>query len=156
MNQHTCLLSFHGAHVARLSRLSSKCQFRFGLMQRKDWFRCSPYGDNLSDWHLQELARKVHAWQVEDSSPTSHEVTQIDLAFIPSEHGNLHCCFHPTFHASSRLLWKALPFPFIPVPSASPENVKCKSFDAWQASLVGNCEQVLSSIAIYNSIMYSI
>lgn len=151
MNQHTCLLSFHGAHVARPSRLSSKCQFRVGLMQRKDWFRCSPYGDNLSDRHLQELARKVHAWQVEDSSPTSHEVTQIDLAFIPSEHGNLHCCKHArrSMHHHVSSLRSSLG-PFIPVPSASPDNVKCKSFDAWQASLVGNCEQVLSSIAIYN------
>ena len=34
--------------------------------------------DNLSDWHFQELAKNIHASQVEDSSPTSLEVTQID------------------------------------------------------------------------------
>ena len=106
MNQHTCLLSFHGAHVAKPSRLSSSetggqnlhkftpevpvscCLDDLDAKKRLVSLLavCEtcvthvshvPCG-NLSDWHFQELARKVHAWQVEDSSPTSHEVTQID------------------------------------------------------------------------------
>ena len=165
------LQSPHGFHRVKLVdkiyiNLPPKCRFLVALMilmQRKDWFHCSRYVRHVSLMCLMchvaicqtgifrsLQGRSTHGKLRIAALPHMKWLRLTQIAFVPSEHGNLHCCFHLTFHASSRLLFAFFPF-LLFLFHLRVLHVKC---NIWRLASLSGWELRTSSVMhIYDSIM---
>ena len=129
------------------------CKKKFGFIARGMWDMCHSCVSCVM-WQSVRLASgackegpRMASWGWQPCLTWS-DLRLTRIAFVLSEHGNLHCCFHLTFHVASCLLFAVFPF-LLFLFHLRVLHVKC---NIWRLASLSGWELRTSSV-IHNSIM---